>query len=146
MSQPFTPDLAAIRSFLAARPSAGSHLEMEITRFDAEGVEFTMPITDKARQPMGLLHGGISLVLAESAASMHACWGVDLSEVVPVGVEINGSHLRSAREGTVRAVGRVLRRTRSLIVHEVEISHVESGDLLCVSRVTNFYKRTQPAA
>ncbi len=146
MSQPFTPDLAAMRGFLTSRPSAGTHLDMDVTRFDADGIELTMPITDKCRQPFGLLHGGMSLVLAESAASMHSCWGVDLSEVSPVGVEINGSHLRSAREGTVRAVGRVLRRTRSLVVHEVEVSHVESGDLLCVSRVTNFLKRNAPAA
>lgn len=141
MSQPFTPDLAAMRGFFAERPFAGTHLEMEVARFDADDIEITMPITDKCRQPFGLLHGGMSLVLAESAASMHSCWGLDLSEVAPVGVEINGSHLRSAHEGTVRAVGRVLRKTRSLIVHEVEVSHVQSGDLLCVSRVTNFLKR-----
>ncbi len=139
MSTPFTPDLATIKRF--ANKNAASHLDITITRFDADGVEMTMPITDKCRQPLGLLHGGMSMVLAESAASLHACWGIDLQEQAPVGIEINGSHLRSAREGTVRAVGTVIRRARSLIVHEVRISHVESGELLCISRVTNFYKR-----
>ncbi len=138
------PDLATIRRFGSANASA--HLEIEITRYDAEGMELTMPITDKTRQPLGLFHGGMSLVLAESAASMHACWGVDLSKVAPVGIEINGSHLRSARDGTVRATARVIRRGRSIIVHEVEIHHVETGNLLCVSRVTNFYNTVRTAA
>jgi len=101
----------------------------------------SMPISDASRQPYGLLHGGVSMVLAETASSYHACWGVDLNEKVPVGIEINGSHLDSADSGNVRAVGKVLRKSNSLIVHEIEIIHVETGRLLCVSRVTNFYKR-----
>ena len=146
MSPPasFTPDLETIRKFAA--PNAGSYLGMEVTRFDADGMELTMPINEKTRQPLGLFHGGMSMVLAESAASMHACWGVDLSKIAPVGIEINGSHLRTARDGTVRATARVVRRGRSIIVHEVEIHHVETGNLLCLSRVTNFYSAARPAA
>lgn len=134
----FHPTLEEVRAFGAR--NAGHFLEMNITRYDEEGTEIVMPITDKCRQPMGLLHGGMNMVLAESAASMHACWGLDLTKVAPVGIEINGSHLRSAREGSVRATARVIRRSRTLVVHEVEIHHVESGELLCVSRVTNFLK------
>lgn len=132
------PSLAEVQKF--AGRNAGEFLEMEITRFDADVVEILMPITDKCRQPMGLLHGGMSMVLAESAASLHSCWGLDLTKVAPVGIEINGSHLRSAKEGTVRATGKVIRRSRTLVVHEVQIHHVESGDLLCTSRVTNYLK------
>jgi 1,4-dihydroxy-2-naphthoyl-CoA hydrolase len=91
-----------------------------------------------------LLHGGVSMVLAETAASFHASWGVDFNLVAPVGIEINGSHLRSATDGHVRAVGRVLRRSRALIVHEVEIVHEESGQLLSIARVTNYYKPQKP--
>ncbi len=115
-------------------------LDITVLEFDETSIVLTMPITDASRQPYGILHGGVSMVLAESAASLHACWGIDLNELVPVGIEINGSHLNSADSGTVRAVAKVLRKSRSLIVHEVEIMHVESGRLLCVSRVTNFYK------
>jgi len=97
-------------------------------------------MSDRARQPLGLLHGGVSMVLAESAASMHACWEIDLSRFVPVGVEINGSHLRSASEGHILARGTVVRRSSSLVVHSVEIIHEETNRLLCISRVTNFYK------
>src|ERR1700740_999441 len=83
-------------------------LEVEIVSIDSEHILLRMPMSDRARQPMGLLHGGISMVLAESAASMHACWEIDLSRFVPVGLEINGSHLRSASEGHILARGTVV--------------------------------------
>ncbi|HEV3209203.1 MAG TPA: PaaI family thioesterase [Chthoniobacterales bacterium] len=115
-------------------------LGVEIVSVDSEHILLRMPMSDRARQPMGLLHGGISMVLAESAASLHACWEIDLSRFVPVGVEINGSHLRSASEGRILAKGTVVRRSSKLAVHNVEIIHEETNRLLCVSRVTNFYK------
>jgi uncharacterized protein (TIGR00369 family) len=120
--------------------TAIEHLGIRLEAINAEQIVLIMPISDKARQPFGLLHGGISMVLAETAGSVHACWGVDLSEIAPVGIEINGSHVRSAQEGTVRAVGRVVRRSRAMIVHQVDIFLVESGELLSTARVTNYYK------
>jgi 1,4-dihydroxy-2-naphthoyl-CoA hydrolase len=120
--------------------AAVQHLGIWLEAVNSEKIVLKMTITDKARQPYGLLHGGISMVLAETAASMHACWGVDLSKQFPVGIEINGSHIRSASEGIVRAEGKVVRRTRSLIVHQVEITSDETNQLLCTARVTNFYK------
>jgi 1,4-dihydroxy-2-naphthoyl-CoA hydrolase len=116
-------------------------LDIKVEEFSEHSIVLSMPISDATRQPYGLLHGGVSMVLAETAASYHACWGIDLNEKAPVGIEINGSHLDSAESGTVRAVATVLRKSASLIVHEVAITHVESGKLLCVSRVTNFYKK-----
>ncbi len=115
-------------------------LGIELVKIDEERIVLTMPITDAARQPMGLLHGGVNLVLAESAASMHACFGVDLARVIPVAIEINGTHVRSAKDGTVRAIGTVIRRTRSFIFHEVKLFHAESGNLLSMCRVTNYYR------
>lgn len=116
-------------------------LDIRVEEFSEAVIVLSMPISDSSRQPYGLLHGGVSMVLAETAASYHACWGIDLNEKAPVGIEINGSHLSSADSGHVRAVGKVLRKSASLIVHEIEITHVETGRLLCVSRVTNFYKK-----
>lgn len=118
-------------------------LGVEFLEFNEERLVLTMPITNAARQPFGLLHGGVSMVLAESAASSHAAWGLDFDEVVPLGIEINGSHLNAATEGTVRVVATPLRRSRSLAVHEVMVTHVESGRLLCSARVTNYYKRVR---
>jgi 1,4-dihydroxy-2-naphthoyl-CoA hydrolase len=114
--------------------------DVEIVSIDSEHILLRMPMSDRARKPMGLLHGGVSMVLAESAASMHACWEIDLSRFVPVGVEINGSHLRPASEGHILARGIVVRRSSRLVVHSIEIIHEETNRLLCVSRVTNFYK------
>jgi uncharacterized protein (TIGR00369 family) len=124
---------------VADQTAAGAH-EVRLLDIDGDKIVLEMPIGDHARQPFGLLHGGVSMMLAESAASMHACWGVDLSQMAPVGIEISGSHLSSASEGTVRAVGTVIKRGRTMIRHRVEISHVDSGRLLTEARVTNFYK------
>lgn len=117
---------------------------MELVEIDEDHAVMTMPVADSGRQPMGLLHGGMTLLLAESVASLHACWGVDLSKRQPVGIEIGGSHVRSCTEGTVRAVARVVRRSSSLIVHAVEIFNAADGSLLTTCRVTNFYRRTKP--
>lgn len=106
-------------------------------------IELELEITDAARQPFGLLHGGVSLLLAETAASTHATWKVDLSAVQPVGIEINGSHLRSATRGRVRAMGRVLRRSRRFVVHAVDILRAEDGEVLTTARVTNYYRKVR---
>ena len=111
-----------------------------LTDVDENSLTLRMPISDAVRQPYGLLHGGISLFLIETAASSHAAFGVDLDLVRPVGVEINASHLRSATAGTLKAVARVLRRGRTHIVHEVDVLLEESGELLCRGRMTNYYK------
>ena len=116
-------------------------LGIHVTSVSVESLSLRMPITNASRQPFGLLHGGISLLLAESAASMHSCWGIDLNSVFPVGIEINGSHLRSASSGFVLATAQLLRRSKTLAVHEVKIVHEETDELLCVCRVTNYYKR-----
>mgnify|MGYP000316860053 CR=1 FL=1 len=126
--------------------TAVEHLGIQLESISAEQIVLTMPITDKARQPYGLLHGGITMALVETAASVHASWGVDLSKMLPVGIEISGSHVRSAREGTVRAVGQVVRRSRSMIVHQVDVYLVESGELLSTARMTNYYKPVRKEA
>lgn len=123
--------------------TAVENLGIKLVDINADRIELSMPISDKARQPYGLLHGGVSMVLAETAASVHATWGVDLSQVQPVGIEISGSHVRSASQGEVRAVATVVRRSKALIVHQVNILHAESGKLLSSARVTNFYKPVQ---
>jgi 1,4-dihydroxy-2-naphthoyl-CoA hydrolase len=120
--------------------TAPEALGVEIISADKESLVLQMPMSDRARQPLGLLHGGISMVLAETAASLHACWDIDLSLFIPVGIEINGSHIRSASEGHILSKATILRRSTKLVVHNVEIVHQESGRVLCLARVTNFYK------
>jgi 1,4-dihydroxy-2-naphthoyl-CoA hydrolase len=140
MSSVSTP-ITSVEQLRALLPkTAPGALGVEIISADAEGILLRMPMSDLARQPLGLLHGGISMVLAETAASLHACWEIDLSRFVPVGIEINGSHIRSASDGHIQAKASIVRRSSKLIVHSVEIAHQESGRVLCLARVTNFYK------
>ncbi len=111
---------------------------------DDDRLILEMPIRPELRQPMGFLHGGVHLFLAESAASLHACFGVDLRTTCPVGIEVNGSHLHPVREGNIRAVAEVIRRSKTTIVHQIAISHVETGKQLCACRVTNLYRSATP--
>lgn len=144
MSSGIVDSIEALRAM--SPNTAVEALGIDIVSVDDDHIQLRMPITNRARQPFGLLHGGISMVLAETAASVHACWGIDLSKVFPVGIEVNGSHLRSASEGHVLANATVIRRSRTLIVHAIDIVHEETNRLLCVSRVTNFYKAAQNTA
>jgi 1,4-dihydroxy-2-naphthoyl-CoA hydrolase len=130
--------LAGMRA--ANRNSAIEALGIEMMDVDDDHIVLEMDITDKTKQPFGLLHGGVSMVLAETAASSHSMWGIDFSKIIPVGIEINGSHLRSASDGRVRAIAKVVRRSRTLIVHQIDIWHIETDKQLCTARVTNYYK------
>jgi uncharacterized protein (TIGR00369 family) len=121
--------------------TASGHHGIRIVEVSLDHVVLEMTITDKSRQPLGMLHGGVSMLIAETAASMHAGVGVDLSQKVPVGIEINGTHVSSATSGDIRAVGKVIRRTKNLIFHQVDIYHKEDGRLLSTCRVTNFYRK-----
>jgi len=94
----------------------------------------TMPVAARHHQPLGYLHGGASVVLAETVASAGATAGV-LPERVAFGLEINANHVRPMREGTLRAVGERLHAGRTTQVWDVRITD-EAGRLVCVSRCT----------
>jgi uncharacterized protein (TIGR00369 family) len=115
-------------------------LGIELAELSDEACAMEVDVTDKVRQPFGLLHGGVSLLLAESVTSMHAAWLGDLDEAAPVGIDLNGTHLKSATEGRVRATARVIRQTRTFVFHEVDVVHIETGNLLCRARVTNYFR------
>ncbi|MDR6560743.1 MULTISPECIES: hotdog fold thioesterase [unclassified Arcicella] len=95
-----------------------------------------MPVDERTKQPMGLLHGGASVVLAESLGSI-ASWMVleDHNKFAAVGVEINANHLKSAREGYVYAKCSPLKIGRTMHVWDIKITD-EKGDLVCASRLT----------
>ncbi|MCW5876819.1 MAG: PaaI family thioesterase [Anaerolineales bacterium] len=119
--------------------SAFGKLGGELVDVDANSLTLRLPITDAVRQPYGLLHGGISLFLIETAASSHCAYGTDLEKARPVGVEVSGSHMRAATEGTLRVIARQLRRGRTHAVHEVDVILEESGEVLCRGRMTNYF-------
>ncbi len=98
-------------------------------------VVLEMPVTPRVHQPFGLLHGGASAVLAESAASIGAYLNCDPATQSAVGVDLNISHLRAKDAGTVRATGRPVRKGRSMHVWGVDIAD-ESGKLIAIARVS----------
>ncbi len=95
----------------------------------------TMPISPRVHQPFGLLHGGASVVLAESAASVGTWLNCDPDTERAVGIEINANHVRAKRTGTLTAEALPLHRGRTTMVWDVRIRD-EAGRLVCVSRCT----------
>jgi uncharacterized protein (TIGR00369 family) len=127
------------RTILSLRAQATRHLAdtlgMEIVELVPERVVITMPVDDRTRQPFGILHGGASVALAETVASLGASMNADLEHFNVVGVEINANHIRAKKEGAVKATGLPLHLGRSTQVWEVKITD-EEGKLICVSRCT----------
>ncbi len=108
------------------------NLGIEMTELTPERVVATMPVDERHHQPLGFLHGGASVVLAETVATTGA-WLNCPEGKIAFGSEINASHLRPKREGTLTAVGTPVQVGRTNQVWEVEIRD-EEGKPVCVSR------------
>src|SRR3982750_158473 len=93
------------RALLETLPTRGlaDRLGIEIIELSPTRVVATMPVDDRTRQPFGILHGGASVALAGTVASLGAVMNVDLEKSSAVGLEINANHLRAKRDGLVRA-------------------------------------------
>lgn len=111
-----------------------AHLGIRFTALNDDSIEAVMPVDNRTRQPFGLLHGGASVTLAETLGSM-AGYLCTHGEQQVVGIEINASHVRSAREGEVRGVCRALHLGRTHQVWQIEIYGADSR-LCCTSRLT----------
>ncbi|QSO55070.1 hotdog fold thioesterase [Alicyclobacillus curvatus] len=110
-------------------------LGIETVELTKDRVVMTMPVTDATRQPFGILHGGASVALAESAASIGAWLNVDQERQAAVGLEINANHIRSKADGIVTAVATPIHRGRTTMVWDIRITD-EEDKLICVSRCT----------
>lgn len=110
-------------------------LGIELRELSAERVVATMPVDERTRQPFGILHGGASVALAETVASLGGTMNVDLDRFVVVGVEINANHIRAKKDGVVTGTGTPIHVGRSTQVWEVRIVDEESRPI-CVSRCT----------
>ena len=114
----------------------GEVLGIRFTEIGSDFLRATMPVNDSTRQPYGLLHGGASVALAETLASVAANLVLPAgSGGYAVGLEINANHIKSARNGTVTGTCRPLQTGRTVSVWEVRIEN-EAGSLVCVSRMT----------
>ena len=128
------PDLATLNARSAG--SAVAHLGIVFTELGDDFLRGTMPVDERTKQPYGLLHGGSSVLLAETLGSMAANLCLDdPTQGQAVGLEINANHLRAAKSGIVTGTARPLHLGRSTQVWEIRIED-ESGRLVCISRLT----------
>ena len=110
-------------------------LGIEIVEAGPDRVVLQMPVGPQVHQPMGLLHGGVSAVIAESAASIGAYLNCDPEREYAVGVELNVSHLRARKDGTITATATPVRKGRSMHVWGISIED-EDQKTVAVSRCT----------
>ncbi|GLB59660.1 hotdog fold thioesterase [Cytobacillus sp. NCCP-133] len=110
-------------------------LGMEIVELQKGRVVATMPVDGRTRQPFGLLHGGASVALAETVASIGAYELCDKETESVAGLEINANHVRGKKDGIVTAVATVLHQGRTTMVWDIKITD-ENNKLICTSRCT----------
>ena len=110
-------------------------LGVSINVAEPDRVVLTMEVTSKVHQYVGIMNGGISLYLAETAASIGVVAGADLEKVTPVGIEINANHLRAVSKGTITVEAKPIYAGRAMSVWGIEITN-DKGKLISVSRIT----------
>ncbi|MDB5096399.1 MAG: hotdog fold thioesterase [Cyanobacteria bacterium RYN_339] len=110
-------------------------LGMELVAGTRDCVKGTMPVTPAVHQPFGLLHGGASVALAETLASIGAWLNLDIEREMAVGLEINANHVRAVTAGVVTGTATPLHVGKRTQIWEVRIED-ERGKLVCISRCT----------
>jgi len=110
-------------------------LGIEFGEMTKDRVTATMSVNSSTHQPYGQLHGGASVVLAESVASFGTLNLLDQEKETAVGLEINANHIRGKKDGIVTAIGTPLHRGRKTMVWDIKIVD-EEEKLICVSRCT----------
>lgn len=116
------------------KDTAVEWLGMEFTEVGDDYIRARVPVDKRTRQPYGLLHGGVSVVLAETLGSCGAAYAAPEGYRC-VGLDINANHLKGATSGWVSGITRPVHIGRSTQVWQIDI-HNEAGDLTCVSRIT----------
>ena len=114
--------------------TAVSHLGIEFIEFGDDFLRARVPVDARTIQPYGLLHGGVSVVLAETLGSSGAYFASPEGHRC-VGLDINANHLRSATSGWVTGTARPIHRGRTTHVWQIDLTN-EAGELTCVSRIT----------
>ncbi len=110
-------------------------LGIRVAQYDPDEMKVAMEIDERHHQHLGMLHGGVSALLAESAASLAAAMSVDLRTHTVAGVDLNATHVRPKRTGSLLATARPLFRGRTTHVYAVDVTD-ETGALVCASRCT----------
>jgi len=113
----------------------GEHIGIEYTEIGEDYLVGQMPVDHRTHQPLGLLHGGASVALAETLGSVGATMFLDLDKQYCVGLEINANHIKSVRSGYVYGKATAVHIGRKTQVWEIRITS-EAGELVCISRIT----------
>jgi 1,4-dihydroxy-2-naphthoyl-CoA hydrolase len=129
--QPYTLESVQQRG----RGTMVEHIGITITALGENYLQGIMPVDHRTIQPMGILHGGASIALAETLGSIAANLVVDPEKNYCVGLDINGNHVRSAKGGHVTGTATPLHLGSSTQVWNIEIKD-EGGRLVCISRLT----------
>lgn len=119
----------------AQKNTIGELLDIRFESCDDDSLTASMVVDHRTHQPFGLLHGGASVVLAESVGSMAAYLCVDPSKFYCVGLEVNANHLRGVRSGRVTAVAKAIHIGRTTQVWDIRLTS-DDGKASCVSRLT----------
>ena len=133
-SSPFRREASLAELNAMSTGTAMAPLGIRFTEIGPDFLRATMPVDERTRQPYGLLHGGASVLLAETLGSTAGGLSVEDGQGV-VGVEINANHLRGVRDGEVTGTARPLHVGRSTQVWEIRIEDGR-GRLACISRLT----------
>ena len=114
--------------------NAVTHLGIEFTEIGDDFLRARVPVDERTKQPFGLLHGGVSVVLAETLGSIGAFYACPEGHR-GVGLDINANHLRAATSGWVTGTARPVHIGRTTQVWAIEMVN-DAGELTCVSRIT----------
>jgi 1,4-dihydroxy-2-naphthoyl-CoA hydrolase len=114
--------------------TAVSHLGIEFLEVGPDFLRARVPVDHRTHQPFGLLHGGVSVVLAETLGSCGAFYASPAGYLA-VGLDINANHIKGVKTGWVTGVARPVHRGRTTHVWQIDM-HNEAGELTCVSRIT----------
>lgn len=127
------PDLKALTE-LGAKSMPG-FIGIEFVDAGDDWLSARMPVNERTHQPFGRLHGGASVALAETVASMAGAMTLDLTKQTTVGLEINANHIRPAMSGWVTATAKAESIGRTTQIWTIRIEN-EEGKLVCLSRIT----------
>jgi uncharacterized protein (TIGR00369 family) len=127
------PDVERLNA--AQKNTIGELLDIRFESFDEQSLTASMAVDSRTHQPFGLLHGGASVVLAESLGSMASFLCIDTQKFYCVGIEVNANHLRGVRSGRVTGVVRPVHIGRTTHVWDIRL-HDENGKPSCISLLT----------
>lgn len=122
---------------LNSRPKnhIGGLLGIKFTEIGEDFIIATMPVDERTHQPAGILHGGASVVLAETLGSIASYMCIDPDKYVAVGLEVNANHLRPVKSGLVTGICKIIHRGAKTHIWDIKI-YDERGKMNCISRLT----------